>query len=76
MKKKLLGLMLCTAILGSMMIGCGSKPAQDSSAAPEKATEESADGELYVYLVSKGFQHQFWQAVKQGADEKSAELGA
>ena len=51
MKKKLLGLMLCTAILGSMMIGCGSKPAQDSSAAPEKATEESADGELYVYSV-------------------------
>lgn len=76
MKKKLLGLMLCTAILGSMMIGCGSKPTQDSSAAPEKATEESADGELYVYLVSKGFQHQFWQAVKQGADEKAAELGA
>lgn len=44
-EKKLLGLMLCTAILGSMMIGCGSKPAQDSSAAPEKATEESADGQ-------------------------------
>lgn len=24
--------------------------------------------ELYIPLVSKGFQHQFWQAVKQGAD--------
>lgn len=31
--------------------------------------------ELYIALVSKGFQHQFWQAVKQGAEEKAAELG-
>ncbi|MDJ0335735.1 ABC transporter substrate-binding protein [Salinibacterium sp. G-O1] len=29
----------------------------------------------YIALVSKGFQHQFWQAVKQGAEEKAAELG-
>jgi ribose transport system substrate-binding protein len=28
----------------------------------------------YVALVSKGFQHQFWQAVKQGADDAAAEL--
>ena len=25
--------------------------------------------EIYIPLVSKGFQHQFWQAVKQGADQ-------
>ncbi|WP_243229482.1 ABC transporter substrate-binding protein [Microbacterium sp. CIAB417] len=35
----------------------------------------SGDGELYVALVSKGFQHQFWQAVKKGAEEKAEELG-
>jgi ribose transport system substrate-binding protein len=28
----------------------------------------------YIALVSKGFQHQFWQAVKQGAESKAAEL--
>jgi ribose transport system substrate-binding protein len=34
-----------------------------------------ADGERpYVALVSKGFQHQFWQAVKQGADQAAEEL--
>lgn len=31
--------------------------------------------EMYIALVSKGFQHQFWQAVKKGAEEKAAELG-
>lgn len=25
--------------------------------------------EIYIPLISKGFQHQFWQAVKQGADK-------
>src|SRR5690606_15599647 len=33
------------------------------------------DGEMYIALVSKGFQHQFWQAVKTGAEEKAKELG-
>jgi ribose transport system substrate-binding protein len=30
---------------------------------------------LDIALVSKGFQHQFWQAVKAGAQEKADELG-
>jgi ribose transport system substrate-binding protein len=30
----------------------------------------------YIAIVSKGFQHQFWQAVKQGADEEAAKQGA
>jgi ribose transport system substrate-binding protein len=32
-------------------------------------------GGLDIALVSKGFQHQFWQAVKSGAEEKAKELG-
>lgn len=30
--------------------------------------------ELYIPLVSKGFNHQFWQAVKQGADQAAKEF--
>ncbi|WP_116598811.1 ABC transporter substrate-binding protein [Primorskyibacter marinus] len=33
------------------------------------------DGETYIPLISKGFQHQFWQAVKQGADQAAEEFG-
>ncbi len=29
-----------------------------------------------IALISKGFQHQFWQAVKAGADKAAAEFGA
>ncbi|MDR6519732.1 ribose transport system substrate-binding protein [Variovorax paradoxus] len=30
--------------------------------------------EIYIPLVSKGFQHQFWQAVKQGAEQAAKDL--
>ena len=34
-----------------------------------------AQDEIYIPLISKGFQHQFWQAVKAGADQAAAEEG-
>lgn len=46
------------------------------SAASIMATSSlvKADDQLYIPLVSKGFQHQFWQAVKQGADQAAEEF--
>lgn len=38
-------------------------------------TFASAQDKLYIPLISKGFQHQFWQAVKAGADKGAAEFG-
>lgn len=36
---------------------------------------EGGGEQLDIALVSKGFQHQFWQAVQQGADEAAEEHG-
>ena len=36
----------------------------------------AAASEPYIAIVSKGFQHQFWQAVKQGAEEEAKAQGA
>jgi ribose transport system substrate-binding protein len=37
---------------------------------------DAGDGDqMYIALVSKGFQHQFWQAVKKGAEQEAQELG-
>ncbi|MEP5152336.1 ABC transporter substrate-binding protein [Planktotalea sp.] len=35
-----------------------------------------AEDKPYVALISKGFQHQFWQAVKIGAEQAAEEFGA
>lgn len=59
-------------------------PAETKSEAPaEPASSEAAADTAQasteitgkIYLVSKGFQHQFWQAVLQGANEAAAEYG-
>lgn len=68
MNKKyfLFGLML---LIASILVACGGDDAKDSSA--DSTTTGDSD-KPYIAIVSKGFQHQFWQAVKEGA-EKAAE---
>ena len=40
------------------------------------SSTDGGDGDKpYIAIVSKGFQHQFWQAVKKGADEEAAKEG-
>lgn len=38
-------------------------------------TAALAEEPLNIEIVSKGFQHSYWQAVRKGAEEKAAELG-
>lgn len=72
MKKKswLMGLMLVMALF---LAAC----ADDTGKSDESSgsgDEGSSSDQKYVAVVSKGFQHQFWQAVKQGADEAAKEF--
>ena len=46
-----------------------------ASAPAASAGGAASAGTTYIPIVSKGFQHQFWQAVKQGAESKATELG-
>lgn len=66
MKKK--GLVLSSLLAVTMLLGaCGS--AEDDTSATDSGSNSD---QPYVAVVSKGFQHQFWQSVKKGA-EKAAE---
>ena len=49
--------------------------ALSAAALTAPASMASAADELYIPLVSKGFQHQFWQAVKSGAEQAAEEYG-
>ncbi len=47
-----------------------------TAAACGGSSDAGAGGEQpYIAIVSKGFQHQFWQAVKQGAEQEAAKQG-
>jgi ribose transport system substrate-binding protein len=36
---------------------------------------EKAGGKMYIPVISKGFQHQFWQTVKKGAEDAAKQYG-
>ncbi|MFJ7932743.1 ABC transporter substrate-binding protein [Sporosarcina sp. NPDC096371] len=68
MKKRSL---LMSGVLAASLLLAACTDDGGSSSGSEDA---SADGKKYVAVVSKGFQHQFWQAVKKGADEAAEEF--
>jgi ribose transport system substrate-binding protein len=56
----------------------GGAPAAAAPAALENPGQapKAADGKnLYIPLISKGFQHQFWQAVKLGSEKAAKDFG-
>lgn len=86
MKKKVLSALLSVAMAATLLVGCGgsNQPAPADTAAPADTQEAApadtqaaapAEGSMHFEIVSKGFQHQYWQAVYKGAQNKSKELG-
>ncbi|MCU0980946.1 MAG: ABC transporter substrate-binding protein [Pirellulaceae bacterium] len=62
-------------VVVAMMAGCApapaAQPAAEAPAAEAPAAESTA--KPYIPVISKGFQHQFWQAVKQGAEQAAVD---
>ena len=84
MKKKLLALLLSTAMVLSL-VACGGseEPATDAPAATEDTeapAEDAADAEapatdLHFEVIVKSFQSTYWQAAVQGINQACEELG-
>ncbi|WHH58076.1 ABC transporter substrate-binding protein [Petroclostridium sp. X23] len=79
--KKVLSMALSVIVAAGLLAGCGktAQPAQkteEASKAVEAPKDEVAksDEKPYIAIVSKGWQHQFWQAVKQGAEQASKDF--
>ncbi|MFD0716620.1 ABC transporter substrate-binding protein [Paenibacillus sp. GCM10027626] len=74
MKKRTFGKFVTVAsaltLFAALFTGCGSS--SEGSGGGNGAGGDS--GKMYIPIVSKGFQHQFWQAVKQGAEKAAKEL--
>lgn len=68
MKKR--NIFLSGLLAASMLLGaCGSEEKTDGDKSPGAKSDQQ-----YVAIVSKGFQHQFWQSVKKGAEKAADEF--
>ncbi|MFF2390601.1 ABC transporter substrate-binding protein [Agromyces sp. NPDC058104] len=67
--KRSIGFAAGLAVAALLLAGCASDGGDSGSG------DSGGSGEKpYVALVSKGFQHQFWQAVKTGAEQAAEEF--
>ena len=76
--KKMVCLAASLALVASIA-GCSSsnsKDTSDTSDTNNTTTEETTDtsSKPYIAVISKGFQHQFWQVVKKGAEDAAKEF--
>jgi ribose transport system substrate-binding protein len=67
----LMALLIAACSSGS---GASAPAASDGAAASGSAAASGGGEKPYIPIVSKGFQHQFWQAVRQGAEAQAAKL--
>lgn len=67
---KLLLVLLGILVMALLVAAC--VPAQPAAPAAEQPAAEEAAAKPYIPVISKGFQHQFWQAVRAGS-EKAAQ---
>ena len=67
---KLLIVVFGLLIVASLIVSCAA-PAAAPTAAP---TQPPAAKKPYIPVISKGFQHQFWQAVKLGSQNAAKDL--
>ncbi len=73
MSKRLFSL----AAVALLAAACSSTGASNTPApAANTPAATPAGTKPYISIVSKGFQHQFWQAVKKGAEDEAAKEGA
>ncbi len=82
MKKKLLAMLSCAALLAASVTGCSSSKPAESAAAPagsESATETAAaaaaSGDVKIALITMDSIDQHWVTLNEGAQKAAAELG-
>ena len=68
--KKMLFVVMSAIVVLSMLASCAPQ------AAATQAPAAASGAKPYIPVISKGFQHQFWQAVKKGSEQAATELGA
>ena len=77
--KKIVALLLALMMVLSL-VACGAQEevveTETTEEVVEEVVEETVEEDVpYVAMIALGYNHQFWQAVKQGAEQAAADYG-
>ena len=76
---KVLFVLLSLLVIATMLTACAAPaattaPPAAATAVPAATQPPAAAAKPYIAMISKGFQHAFWQAVKLGAENAAKDL--
>ena len=71
----LMALVLALTVVGVAYPQDGEEEMEVEKYCTEEIRDEMLEQDLYIPVISKGFQHQFWQAVKAGAEMAAEDCG-
>jgi ribose transport system substrate-binding protein len=72
MTKKFFSTLVAILVIAAVIAGCSG--AATATPAPAAPAAPAAAAKPYIPVISKGFQHQFWQAVKLGSENAAKDL--
>ncbi len=77
--KQLISVLLALLVITALVAACATPttaPAEPPAQAPadEPAAPPETAGRPYIPVISKGFQHQFWQAVRLGSENAARDF--
>src|SRR4051794_19686851 len=77
--RKILAAVSSLVVITALLAGCGTEaatptPAAGTGAAGQTGAAPGVTADTYIPIISKGFQHQFWQAVKQGSEKAAKDF--
>src|SRR5689334_10503351 len=75
MHMRRIGAVTAAVAVAVTMTACGGS-SSGGSASGGSSSSGGGGSKPYIAIVSKGFQHQFWQAVKKGAQQEADKEGA
>jgi ribose transport system substrate-binding protein len=78
--KQLISILIGMLVIAALVAGCATPttaPAEPPAQAPAEQPAEqppAASARPYIPVISKGFQHQFWQAVRLGSENAARDF--
>ncbi len=74
MKSKNLLIVVSLLLVMALLASCAAPAAAPTAAPAQPSGGQPSGAKPYIPVISKGFQHQFWQAVKKGSENAAKDL--
>ena len=75
MKKKVVSILLCAAMVSAMAMGCSSEAPASDSGSEDSGSEEGGDGSLTIGITIQSLKNDYWAGVMSKLEELMKDKG-